>query len=324
MSTPNAPLFEQQESWPQMWQRSLGISRILSWLVAGSIVLFLLTIVLNIVDSRVVTGAPVWIKPMKFAISIALYTATLIWMLSFVEGKRRLVNLIAIGTTAGFLVEYFVIFVQAARGMRSHFNFTTPFDAAMFSAMGIFVVVIWAMNMLAAFLLLRQKMENRPFAWSLRLGLLVTVFGAGLGFFMTSSPTPDQVAGLEAGEGITFIGAHSVGVEDGGPGLPFTNWSVEGGDLRVPHFVGMHALQIVPLLGIVINRLFSQRLSERRRTLLVWLGGLGYFGLTAILLWQALRGQPVIAPDSATLAALMGLVGAVLVGVTAVFATAKR
>lgn len=319
MSQISIPSAEQGISLPAMWQKSLKTSRFLSWLVIGSIILFLLTIVLNIVDSRVVTGAPVWIKPMKFAISIVLYSGTLIWMLGFIEGKRRLVNVIAIGTTAGFFVEYVAIFIQAGRGVRSHFNFSTPFDAMLFNFMGAFVIIVWILNLLTAYLLIRQKMENKPFAWAIRLGLLITAFGAGLGFVMTSVPTPAQQAELESGNMPAFLGAHSVGVEDGGAGLPFTGWSVEGGDLRVPHFFGMHALQIIPLLGIVVNRLFSARLSENRRNVLVWTGGFGYLALTAVLLWQALRGQPVIAPDALTLAALAGIMGAIVVSVTAVF-----
>ena len=115
------------------------------------------------------------------------------------------------------------------------------------------------------------------------------------------------------------MGVHGVGVADGGPGLPFVGWSTAGGDIRVAHFVGLHALQIVPLLGIFVNRRFRQRLSDGRRTALVVIGGLGYLGLVLLLLWQALRAQPLIAPDTLTLVALAGLVTVVSVAGTAVF-----
>ena len=244
-------------------------------------------------------------------------------MLGFIEGKRRLVNVIAIGTAAGFFVEYVAIFIQAARGVRSHFNMTTPLDATLFSLMGMAVIVIWVMNVIAAVILIGQKMDNKPFAWAIRLGLLITAVGSGFGYLMTAGPTPSQRDAFEAGAPITILGAHSVGVEDGGQGLPFTNWSIEGGDIRVPHFVGMHALQIIPLLGIAVNYLFKAQLSENKRTILVWTGGLGYLALTLILLWQALRGQSVIAPDSLTLTALAAVVITIILSTTAVFATNK-
>ena len=302
----------------QLWQRVWGTERFLTWTVMGSALLFGVTILLSIFDSRLITGAPAWVKPMKFAISITLYSATLAWMLSFVEGRPKLVRWIGGLTALGFLVELVVIVLQAARGVRSHFNMGTPFDSVLFSLMGTFVMVIWVMNVVTAVLLMRQKMANRAFAWGLRLGLLVTAVGGMLGFLMTQ-PTPNQMAALQAGETVTFVGAHSVGVEDGGSGLPFVGWSTEGGDIRPAHFVGLHALQIIPLLSIFVNRRFRQRLSDGRRTALVVIGGVGYLGVVGLLLWQALRAQPLIAPDTLTLTAFAGLIGAVVVAGTAVF-----
>ncbi|MCA9942938.1 MAG: hypothetical protein KC449_05630 [Anaerolineales bacterium] len=309
---------EQKSNETDLWRRVFATDRFLTWTAIVSAALFVATIVLSIFDSRLVIGAPVWVKPMKFAISITLYSGTLAWMLSYVAGHPRLVRWIGGLTALGFLVEIVGIFVQAARGVRSHFNVGTPFDAAIFSLMGTFVMVIWVMNIATAVLLLRQKLENRPFAWALRLGLVVTAVGAVLGFLMTS-PTPDQLSAMEAGEVVAVMGAHSVGVEDGGPGLPFVGWSTDGGDIRPAHFVGLHALQLIPLLGIFVNRRFGKRLSNGRRTALVAIGGFGYLGFVLLLLWQALRAQPLIAPDGLTLAALAGLLGVVCVAGTAVF-----
>lgn len=317
MSTLISKIEEEQTSAP-LWRRIFGTERFLTWAVAGSAVLLLATILLSILDSRLITGAPAWVKPMKFAISTILYAGTLAWMLSFVTGYPRLVRWIGGLTALGFLVELVGISIQAARGVRSHFNVGTLFDGAIFSLMGTFVMVIWVMNIVTAVLLMRQKMDDQPFAWALRLGLLVTAVGSILGFLMTM-PTPGQLAAMQAGEVVSIVGAHSVGVADGGAGLPFVGWSTAGGDIRVAHFVGLHALQIIPLLGIFVNRRFRQRLSDGRRTALVFVGGLGYLGLVLLLLWQALRAQPLIAPDALTLAALAGLVTVVSVAGTAVF-----
>lgn len=315
--------FESNVTETPLWRRIFGTERFLTWSVIVSAFLFVATILLSIFDSRLIIGAPAWIKPIKFAISIILYTGTLAWMLSFIEGWPRLVRWIGGLTALGFAVELVAIFFQAARGVGSHFNVSTALDATIFGFMGWFVVVIWVMNIITAVLLIRQKMDNRPFAWAIRLGLLVTAVGSALGFFMTQ-PTPDQLAALQAGETVNIVGAHSVGVEDGGPGLPFVGWSTEGGDVRPAHFVGLHALQIIPLLGIFINRRFGKRLSDGRRTALVAIGGVGYLGFVLLLLWQAQRAQPLIAPDGLTLMALAGLIGAVVVAGTAVFFTAPH
>jgi hypothetical protein len=109
-------------------------------------------------------------------------------------------------------------------------------------------------------------------------------------------PTAAQLAELHAGHRPPMVGAHTVGAPDGGPGLPLTRWSTEGGDLRVPHFVGLHALQVLPILGWVFER--RRRAAAAPRVLAA---GAGWIGLFLLTLWQALRGQPVLAPDAATL-----------------------
>jgi hypothetical protein len=168
-------------------------------------------------------------------------------------------------------------------------------------------VLVWLASVLAAGLLIAQRIDDPAFGWSLRLGLLIAVVGMAVAFFMPQ-PTPEQRAALSTGVAATIIGAHSVGVADGGPGLPIVGWSVLGGDLRVPHFFGLHGLQVLPLFGWLLM-VRVPRLDARHRLMLVWIVGLAYLGLVAVLTWQALRGQSVIAPDGATLAAFATLLG---------------
>lgn len=298
---------------PPIWQRLVNTNRFLALNILFYLGLFALTAGASFVDTRLVTGAPVWFKPMKFAISTFLYLGTLLWMLSFVRGKRWLVNAVAVASGVAFLVEIAGIVLQAYRGVPSHFNVATAFDSAIFSLMGVFVIVIWAMNFVTAVLLLFENVSDRVLAWSLRLGLIITLIGGATGALMVNGPTPLQQAALEAGEPLTYVGGHSVGVRDGGPGLPFTGWSTEGGDLRIGHFVGLHGLQAIPLWGLFIRRRWGNQLSLNRQTALVWIGSAGYLGLTLLLTWQALRGQPLLAPDLLTL-----LVGAALVTVVGI------
>jgi hypothetical protein len=166
--------------------------------------------------------------------------------------------------------------------------------------MGGTIVTLWVLHAVIAGLLVFSKFEDQRTALSIRLGLVVALAGLGVAFLMTS-PQPGQ--SLAGGT----IGAHSVGVVDGGPSMAVTGWSTTGGDLRVPHFVGMHALQVLPLLVLLFRRWMTTRL--------IWVAAGSYLGLLALLTWQALRGQSLLGPDSLTLTALGVLVAATAVGV---------
>ena len=114
---------------------------------------------------------------------------------------------------------------------------------------------------------------------------------------------------------------HSPPQVDGGPGLPVVGWSTVGGDVRAAHFFGLHGLQLLPLLGWWLSR--RRRLRAGHRLALVWTAGAGYLGFVLILFWQALRGEPVVAPGAATVAALTALALGVVASVSAVLVHAR-
>jgi hypothetical protein len=260
-------------------------------------------------DSRYITGAPAWLKLSKFAISVIIYTFTMLWFLSFVDTskrwRKRLVNALGWLIVLTFTAEWVAMITQVVRGTTSHFNVSSPLNAALWSVMAIAIMILFITNIVIAVLLLRQKFESPVFAWGLRLGLIITIVGLGEGYLMTS-PTAQQMAGWQNGEAVTIVGAHSVGVEDGGPGLPGLNWSTVGGDLRIGHFVGMHALQVLPFVAWFVSR--RKKLSTRQQVQLVWTAGLGYLAIVALVTWQALRAQSIIAPDVLTISTFAGIV----------------
>ncbi len=306
-------------------QRAWNINRPLTILSSVMLVTFLVTLVGIFVDPRVIPGAPAWLKPAKFAISVSVYCFTFVWLLGFVENHPRLVRLAANVTVVSLTVEMIVIITQAARGTTSHFNISTPFDSFLWFAMGSFIVLVWTMNLLLAIMLLRQQMPDRAFAWSLRLGVLISAVGMAAAFFMVT-PTPEQAAALASGNRPLIVGAHSVGVADGGPGLPILGWSTVGGDLRPAHFTGLHALQVLPLLGwlLIRRRGVLARLTANDRLSLVFTFGLAYLGLVLLLLWQALRGQSVMHPDAQTLAAAAVMFAAVAASTAIVAVRASK
>lgn len=293
-----------------------AINRPMTILFWAMVVTSLLGIVGMLLDPRLVLGQSNWAKTTKFSLSILLYAGSMLWIFGFDTLRPRLSRFIL---TAGAWIlglEMALIIFQGARAVPMHFNNATTFDATLFSIMGATITIFWFINALGVGVLIAQQVSSPILAWALRLGFVIALLGMLQGFLMTN-PSPEQRALLEAGHTPTMIGAHTIGAPDGGPGLPVLGWSTTHGDLRIGHFVGLHALQIVPLLGLLLMRWPATWLTLRQRLALLWTGALGYLGLTALVTWQALRGQPLLAPDLWTVTGALLLVAATI-GTTAV------
>lgn len=272
-------------------------------LIAASLLMAALTVVFGaamVIDPRTIEGAPAWLKPTKFALSTAIYGGTLAWVLAALGDWPRVRRWAVWMTAAVFVGEVALIALQAWRGTTSHFNTSTPFDTVVFAVMGTAILAQTATAAAVAVALWRQPFTDRAAGWALRAGMTITVVGALTGALMTR-PTAAQIAAVQATGGMPRSGAHTVGAPDGGPGLPGTGWSVTHGDVRVPHFVGLHAVQVLPLVMWMAGR----RRETTRMRLAVGAAA-SYAGLFGILLAQALAGQSVAAP-SGIFAGALGL-----------------
>ncbi|MET0133238.1 MAG: hypothetical protein ABW215_06555 [Kibdelosporangium sp.] len=292
------------------WHRPLLLA---AALMVGTLVLSLGGLLL---DDRVLIGSAIWLKPFKFSVSIATYSFTLAWLISLLRKGQRLAWWMGTIAAVMLVVEMVAIVGQTFRGVPSHFNNATAFDAMVFQVMAIAIVTMWLTNAVLAVVVLRQRFVETPMLWAIRIGLLVALAGMAVAFMMPP-PTPEQLTVLQADQEPAMIGGHSVGVADGGPGMPITGWSTVGGDLRIPHFLGIHALQVLPMLALLFGR-FSRLADQVTRTRLTFVAAAGYTGLFGLVTWQALRGQSLVHPDGLTLGVLTLLVAAVALGATAV------
>jgi hypothetical protein len=289
-----------------------GWNRPLLALTAATVVLALVAGAGIFADSRILTGVPIWLKPFKFAVSFAIYAATLAWLLRVLPRRSRPAEWAVVAIVGVSVLELGIITFQAAGGRLSHYNQATPRDALLWDLMGMAIMVLFLATLLIAVVALRQRVGDRSVTWAIRLGLGLALVGMLLAFPMTMQQTgvPD------------VVGAHSVGVPDGGPGMPLTGWSLTGGDLRIGHFVGLHGLQALPLLAFILLRF--GRLDETGRARLVLVAGLAYGVLTTLLTWQALRGQPLLKPDALTMLAVSGLAAATTIAVVLVLRRTRR
>ncbi|HET9196407.1 MAG TPA: hypothetical protein VFO21_26195 [Vicinamibacterales bacterium] len=296
----------------RLWQSSppLVVVGVLMLAAAAASAIGILT------DPREITGAPAWLKPFKFAVSTAVYSLTLAWIFSWLPEWPRLRRIVGWSTAIVFVLEVALIDVQAWRGTTSHFNASTPLDMTVVIVMGSAIVLQTLMSVGVAVALWRQRFADRTLGWALRLGLTLTILGAMTGGLMTR-PTDAQLAQVKAGGPMPVVGAHTVGGPDGGPGLPVMGWSREHGDLRIPHFIGLHAMQVLPLIAVGLRR---WRRPEASRVRMLFAAAASYAALFVLLLLQALNGVSLIAGDKTTSGLLAGwaLVSLLIVSICAI------
>ena len=230
-----------------------------------------------LLDTRLLDGVSVWSKPLKFAFALAIHFVTLAILAQFLSPENRVGPLLSRFvqiSVAAALFEIAYIAFQAARGRHSHFNFSTPFETGMYALMGVGAVLLVVTAFVLGVLLLRQRDGDRS---ALRLG---AVIGLLLASFLTLIVTSYM-------SGVVY--SHWIGnsVSDA-TGIPLLGWSREVGDLRPSHFVGLHAMQILPLLGYA-----GDRFAPAHSRAMVWTMTFLIVVATVALFIQALAGQPL-------------------------------
>ena len=223
----------------------------------------MLFLLLSKTTSVQVMGINAWIKPFKFSFSTFLFSWAMAWFCYYLpDFNISLYNWVVI-TMLGFEIIY--IAIQAGRGQLSHFNRSSPIYAIMFSLMGLAATIVTLHTAYVGILFFSHDFPDLPdyYLWSIRLGIVIFVIFSLEGFVMGSRMT------------------HTIGGVDGGEGLPILNWSTKYGDPRIPHFIGMHALQVLPLVSFYL-------LKNVTLTILL---SLFYAGLAVFTLLRALEGR---------------------------------
>jgi hypothetical protein len=262
----------------------------LFWLAVICVVVAVALIPLWILDSRELLGVSVWEKPIKFYISVAIFSFTYSWLSSFLTRGGRWVKLTGLVIAVSLAVEIVIILAMASIGETSHFNVSTPTAIAIWSVMATFISIVLFSAIFISLMIMFQKQQEFNLKLALALGSINTAVGMGLAYLMTW-PTATQLANYQG-----IAGAHAVGVSDGGPGLPFLGWSTVAGDLRVGHFFGLHSIQVAAILLAL-----SLLLPLAFRVPLILVGNLTWLGFVGLVTWQSLRAEPFASPSALTL-----------------------
>ncbi len=227
------------------------------------------------IDERTLIGVNVWIKPLKFCISGAIYIMTVGFLMTLYPFSTRKKNILNNIVSWTLLFEIGIIVYQASRGVRSHYNQESLFDGLLFAAMGILIAINVLIMLLFAFETIRLKLKTtKSIQIAILLGWIVIIVGSWVG-----------------GQMISQMG-HNVGVADGGEGLPLVNWSTVAGDLRIAHFFGLHGIQIIPLFAFIGSK--KWKTSTKNQVIAVVIFGLLYAAWIGYLFYQAKQGIPLI------------------------------
>jgi len=213
-----------------------------------------------------VAGVNAWFKPFKFALSTVFYAWAMTWFCHYLPStfNVKLFNWTVI-VLLGFEIAY--IAFQAGRGQLSHFNISSGLYATLYSMMGIAATIVTLYTGYIGILFCIKTFPDLPnyYVWSIRIGIFLFVIFALEGAVMGARMS------------------HTIGGQDGAHGIPILNWSKKFGDPRIAHFIGMHALQVIPILSFYV-------LKNTKLTIAL---GIVYTALAIFTLVQALKGKPL-------------------------------
>lgn len=219
-----------------------------------------------------------WIKPIKFSLSFSTFAATISVFLLTLAIPQWQLKLARRAIAVSVALEIFSLGAQAWRSVfaAGAHTFTDRVLAQMTNSMVMVntAIVTW---MLALFFLNRVKtqMVDRPMLLALRSSIVIFLLGNAIGGYMLAR------------------GSHTVGASDTAPGLPFLNWSIIGGDLRIAHFIAIHAIQIVPLFAYILSQM-SPVPAHKHRKFVIAIVALAVAVAVGGTFVQAALGHPLI------------------------------
>jgi len=233
-----------------LWQAALFLTAFL-----------MINIVLYFVDSRVLGDEKLWMKPLKFEVSVIIHLLTLAFLGSLLNDKKRKSRAWKIWSYAVVIAgifEVMYIFLQAARGRESHFNKTTVLESLMYGLMGLGALTLVLSSFYLGFMLYQEYRKKRhdPILLSSALGLII-------GSFLTL-----VIAGYLSS---TANGLMVSNIQETTLRMPLFGWYLNGQDLRIPHFLATHMMQLIPLYGFYLSRKNINR--NTNETCIFWVVG---------------------------------------------------
>ena len=225
-------MYKYQEWIGLEWQLLSLTSKFLVGYGMLMLITLILTYAWSLNDHRFIREVGIWVKPMKFMASTALFALTTVWVLKVAHSnvdQTYAYDWIVALLVATSLFEVVYISYQASQGSGSHYNVSDPFHAFMFGVMAIAAVGLTASQAWLAWEIWKeQKSADIPVeTLGVIIGLVLTFVLSTISGFMLGGNQPPA-----------------------GQGLPIVGWHLYK-DIRPAHFLGVHAQQFIPILGLL-------------------------------------------------------------------------
>jgi hypothetical protein len=196
-------------------------------------------------------------KPTTFGLSFGLTLITIVWVTSFLRMRQRTRSALLGAFTVACAFETALVSLQAWRGVPSHFNIETTFDAMVargLAAGGFTLVAIIVILTFAAF------RANPATPASLRIAIQV-------GLLALCTAMAVGAAMIASGMMLVFAGDARAAY-------------ATGGMLKPTHAVAMHGILVLPALAWILS--FADW-DERRRVTVVLVASAGYVAIAGVV-----------------------------------------
>lgn len=212
----------------------------------ASIALLALSFIWLAADNRQLQNQPLPLKPIKQLLGTIIFLFTLPWLNQRLSNYRD-TYLYSKRISWIFIYEIFAIFLLAAWGHESHFNNVNAFmiTLKMLMLVGIlYIAIVVGKYSLTYIKLIKIDPNSSLLHWSRLYGGILFLLGCLTAFFMFW-PRHGQTLFTPS------LGSHTIG----DMALSQRNsigWQQTLGDLRIPHFFGIHSLQYFFLLHVLM------------------------------------------------------------------------
>lgn len=216
------------------------------------------------------------------------------------------------------LVETAVMAVQAWRGVPSHYNFSSPLDAALVRGGAAGTAALFFVGVIVLLVATLRARIPADVRLGVVAGVLVLFVGAAVGMVMifNNSGVYQGTIGVGFTEQVAAYRGPDAAIV--GRELLLIRPETRGGDLVLPHAIGVHALTLLAVPAVLLSRTTA---TPRRRMLLTGTTVAAVVVAQAVLLANAFAVRPLSALGPVALAVL-GLCAVALLGAYA--ATAAR